>query len=171
MTVIGTGVYLAWSIPAKNSYLAAHPGAGSRELIEFAYPSAMTALTIFACLAAIFLILLISPPSAWWSGGAAVVRNDRRIVAVVGFLFVCMAVVLAVPLGRLLFELTELPRVAVPGPAAPRLRLEPGLPAGLEESRAGPLAGDGGGPGQHVREGGGGSGEGAGARGGSRGLT
>jgi cation-transporting ATPase E len=109
MTMIGTAVYLAWSIPAKNSYLAEHPGAGSRELIEFAYPSAMTALTIFACFAAIFLILLISPPSAWWSGGAAVVSNDRRILAVVGFLFVCMAVVLAVPLGRTLFELTELP--------------------------------------------------------------
>ena len=109
MTMIGTGVYLAWSIPAKNSYLAAHPGAGSRDLIEFAYPSAMTALTIFACFAAIFLILLISPPSAWWSGGAAVVRNDQRIVAVVGFLFLCMAAVLAVPLGRTLFELTELP--------------------------------------------------------------
>ena len=109
MTAFATGIYLAWSIPAKNSYLAAHPGAGSRELIEFAYPSAMTALTIFACFAAIFLILLISPPSAWWSGGAAVVRNDRRIVAVVVFLFVCMVAVLAVPLGRLLFELTELP--------------------------------------------------------------
>ena len=109
MTAIATGIYLAWSIPAKNSYLAAHPGAGSRELIEFAYPSAMTALTIFACFAAIFLILLISPPSAWWSGGAALVRNDRRIIAVVGFLFLCMAAVLAVPLGRTLFELTQLP--------------------------------------------------------------
>jgi hypothetical protein len=31
------------------------------------------------------------------------------MVAVVGFLFVCMAVVLAVPLGRTLFELTALP--------------------------------------------------------------
>jgi len=109
MTAIATGVYLAWAIPAKHSYLAAHPGAGSRELIESAYPPAMTALTIFACFAAIFLILLIVPPSKWWAGGAPVVRNDRRMVAVVGFLFVCMAVVLAVPLGRLLFELTALP--------------------------------------------------------------
>ncbi len=109
MTAIATGIYLAWAIPAKNSYLAAHPGAGSRQLIESAYPPAMTALTIFACFAAIFLILLIAPPSTWWAGGAAVVRNDRRIVAVVGFLFVCMAAVLAVPLGRTLFELTELP--------------------------------------------------------------
>jgi len=109
MTAMATGIYLAWSIPAKNSYLAAHPGAGSRELIESAYPPAMTALTIFACFAAIFLILLIVPPSRWWAGGAPVVRDDWRMVGVVGFLFVCMAVVLAVPLGRLLFELTALP--------------------------------------------------------------
>jgi uncharacterized membrane protein len=69
----------------------------------------MTALTIFACLAAIFLVLLIAPPTRWWSGGAPVVRNDGRMIAVVGFLFLCMVVVLAVPLGRLLFELTALP--------------------------------------------------------------
>jgi cation-transporting ATPase E len=109
MTAMATGIYLAWAIPAKNAYLAAHPGAGSRELIESAYPPAMTALTIFACFAAIFLILLIVPPSKWWAGGAPVVRNDQRMVGVVGFLFVCMAVVLAVPLGRTLFELTALP--------------------------------------------------------------
>jgi cation-transporting ATPase E len=109
MTAFATGIYLAWALPAKADYLATHPGAGSKELIANAYPPAMTALTIFACLASIFLILLIAPPSTWWSGGAPVVRNDRRIVAVVGFLFLCMVVVLAVPLGRLLFELTALP--------------------------------------------------------------
>jgi cation-transporting ATPase E len=109
MTAIATGIYLAWSVPARNSYLVDHPGAGSKELIERAYPQAMTALTIFACFAAIFLILLIAPPSRWWSGGAPVVRNDWRMVGVVGFLFVCMIAVLAVPLGRTLFELTALP--------------------------------------------------------------
>jgi cation-transporting ATPase E len=109
MTAIGTAVYLLWAIPAKNAYLADHPGAGQKELIENAYPQAMTALTIFACFAAIFLILLIVPPTAWWSGGAPVVRNDWRMVGVVGFLFVCMAVVLAVPLARILFEITALP--------------------------------------------------------------
>jgi cation-transporting ATPase E len=109
MTAIATGIYLAWAIPAKNSYLAAHPGAGEKELIANAYPPAMTALTIFACCAAIFLVLLIVPPSKWWSGGAPVVRNDWRMVGVVGFLFLCMVAVLAVPLGRTLFELTELP--------------------------------------------------------------
>ena len=109
MTAIGTGVYLAWSIPAKNDYLAAHPGATQEQLIANAYPQAMTALTIFACFAAIFLILLIVPPTKWWSGGAPVVRNDWRMVGVVGFLFVCMLVVLVVPLGRTLFEITALP--------------------------------------------------------------
>ena len=109
MTAMATGIYLAWAIPAKNSYLALHPGAGDKELIANAYPPAMTALTLFACFAAIFLILLIVPPSRWWSGGAAVVRGDQRIVGVVVFLFVCMVAVLAVPLGRTLFELTALP--------------------------------------------------------------
>ena len=109
MTALGTAVYLSWSIPAKNAYLADHPGAGAKELIEKAYPQAMTALTIFACFAAIFLILLIVPPNKWWSGGAPVVRNDWRMVGVVGFLFACMAVVLAVPLAHTLFEITPLP--------------------------------------------------------------
>ena len=86
-----------------------HPGATEKELIESGYPPAMTALTIFACFAAIFLILLIVPPTKWWAGGAPVVRNDWRMVAVVGFLFACMLVVLAVPLGRTLFEITALP--------------------------------------------------------------
>ena len=109
MTLIGTGVYLAWSIPAKSDYLAAHPGATEEQLIANAYPQAMTALTIFACFAAIFLILLIVPPSGWWAGGAPVVRNDRRMVGVVGFLFACMLAVLVIPLGRTLFEITQLP--------------------------------------------------------------
>ncbi len=109
MTAIGTAVYLLWAVPAKRAYLADHPGAGAKELIENAYPQAMTALTIFACFAAIFLILLIVPPNRWWSGGASVVRNDWRMVGVVGFLFACMAVVLAVPLAHTLFEITPLP--------------------------------------------------------------
>ena len=109
MAAFATAIYLAWALPAKASYLAAHPGAGSRELIANAYPPAMTALTIFACLASTLLILMIAPPNDWWSGGAPAERKDRRMLAVVGFLFLCMAAVLAVPLGRTLFELTALP--------------------------------------------------------------
>jgi len=109
MAAIATGVYLAWSIPAHNAYLAAHPGATENELIEFAFPQAQTALTLFACFAAILLILLIVPPTKWWSGGAPVVRGDWRMVGVVGFLLACMVVVLAVPLGRTLFEIHALP--------------------------------------------------------------
>jgi len=109
MAAVATGVYLAWALPARNSYLAAHPGAGQEQLIAHAYPAAMTALTLFACFCAIFLILLIVPPSDWWSGGAPVVRGDWRMVGVVAFLFVFLAVVLAVPLFRTLFEITALP--------------------------------------------------------------
>ncbi len=108
MAGIGTAVYMIWAIPAENGVVAV-AGATEKELAESGYPPAMTALTIFACFAAIFLILLIVPPTRWWSGGAPVVRNDWRMVGVVGFLFACMLAVLAVPLGRTLFEITALP--------------------------------------------------------------
>ena len=107
MTAIGTGVYLVWSIPAEH--VVAGSASTEAELAATGYPQAMTALTIFACFSAIFLILLIVPPNKWWAGGAPVVRNDARMLGVVGFLFACMAVVLAVPLGRTLFEITALP--------------------------------------------------------------
>ncbi len=107
MTAIGTGVYLVWSIPAEH--VAAGTAATETELAATGYPQAMTALTIFACFAAIFLILLIVPPSKWWAGGAPVVRNDSRMLGVVAFLFLSMLVVLVVPLGRTLFEITALP--------------------------------------------------------------
>ncbi len=108
MASIGTAVYLIWAIPAENG-VAAVAGATEKELAESGYPPAMTALTIFACLAAVFLILLIVPPSKWWAGGAPVVRNDWRLLGVVAFLFASMAFILAVPLMRTLFELTTLP--------------------------------------------------------------
>ena len=107
MTAIGTGIYLIWSIPAEH--IATGSASTEAELAATGYPQAMTALTIFACFSAIFLILLIVPPNKWWSGGAPVVRNDARMLGVVAFLFACMAVVLAVPLGRTLFEMTALP--------------------------------------------------------------
>jgi magnesium-transporting ATPase (P-type) len=108
MAGIGTAVYMIWAIPAENGVTAV-AGATEKELAESGYPPAMTALTIFACFAAIFLILLIVPPNRWWSGGAAVVRNDARMLGVVAFLFVSMAFILAVPLMRTLFEITALP--------------------------------------------------------------
>jgi cation-transporting ATPase E len=107
MTAIGTGVYLVWASPAEH--VVAGSASTEAELAATGYPQAMTALTIFACFSAIFLILLIVPPSKWWAGGAPVVRNDARMLGVVGFLFAVMAVVLAVPLGRTLFEITALP--------------------------------------------------------------
>ncbi len=108
MAGIGTAVYMVWAIPAEH-VVTTVAGTTEKELAESGYPPAMTALTIFACFAAIFLIMLIVPPNKWWAGGAPVVRRDMRIVGVVIFLFACMAVVLAVPLGRTLFELQTLP--------------------------------------------------------------
>ncbi len=108
MALMGTGVYLAYALPAKASYLAAHPGAGTKELIESAYPQAQTALTLFSCFTAILLLLLAVPPSRWFGGGA-VVRGDWRIPGVVVLLLGWIVAVLAIPLGRTLFELTELP--------------------------------------------------------------
>jgi len=108
MAGIGTAVYLVWAIPAEH-VVTTIAGTTEKELAETGYPPAMTALTIFACFAAIFLILLIVPPSKWWAGGAPIVRNDWRLVGTVGFLFACMAFILAVPLMHTLFELTALP--------------------------------------------------------------
>ncbi|MCX6364342.1 MAG: HAD-IC family P-type ATPase, partial [Actinobacteria bacterium] len=108
MALIGTGVYLAYALPAKATYLAAHPGAGTKELIEFAYPQAQTALTLFSCFAAILLLLLAVPPAKWFGGGA-VIRGDWRIPGVVILLLGWMVAVIAIPLGRTLFELTQLP--------------------------------------------------------------
>ena len=108
MLLGGVGVYLAYSLPAKHSYLFSHPGAGQKQLIEFAYPRAQTALTLFSCFAAILLLLLAVPPSRWWGGGA-IVRGDWRIPGVVVLLLGWMVAVLAIPLGRTLFEITALP--------------------------------------------------------------
>ena len=108
MTAIGTAIYVIWSrTPVR--LVVSESGATERELIATGHPQAMTALTIFACLSAIFLILLIVPPNKWWAGGAPVVRDDKRMVGVVAFLFACMIVVLSVPLARTLFEITALP--------------------------------------------------------------
>ena len=166
MTAIGTGVYLAWSIPAKNDYLAAHPGATQEQLIANAYPQAMTALTIFACFAAIFLILLIVPPTKWWSGGAPVVRNDWRMVGVVGFLFALHARGARRPARAHPVRDHGAAVVAVLRAPRARVRLEPALPARVEDAPARPLARHRRGPRQRVREGGG-----RGRRGGRRRLT
>jgi cation-transporting ATPase E len=108
MTAIGTAIYVIWSRQPLH-VVVTETGASEQELIAMGHPQAMTALTIFACFSAIFLILLIVPPNTWWSGGAAVARNDNRMLGVVAFLFLCMVVVLSVPLARTLFEITALP--------------------------------------------------------------
>ncbi len=106
--VMSIGVYLAYAIPEKSRYLAAHPAAGESQLIEFAYPPAQTALTLFASFCGILLIVLAVPPTKYWAAGA-VYRGDRRIAGVAAAMIAFVVGAMAVPLGRTLFELTALP--------------------------------------------------------------
>ena len=106
--VMSVGVYLLYALPAKSAYLATHPGAGQSELIEHAYPPAQTALTLFAAFCGILLIVLAVPPTKYWAAGA-IYRGDRRIAGVAVAMVAFVAGALALPLGRLLFELTVLP--------------------------------------------------------------
>jgi hypothetical protein len=77
-------------------------------LLIHAYPPAQTALTLFSAFCSILLVLFAVPPTRWFAGGARL-RGDWRFVGVVVALFAFIAAVLAVPQGRLLFELTALP--------------------------------------------------------------
>jgi cation-transporting ATPase E len=106
--LMSVGVWLAHAVPAKNDYIAAHPGAGTNQLILYAYPPAQTALTLFASFCGILLILLAVPPSRLWGGGA-VMRRDWRFTGLVVLMLAFVAGCLVVPLGRTLFELTALP--------------------------------------------------------------
>ena len=101
-------VYQIFAVPATSTYLTAHPGASATELLENALPAAQTALTLYACFCGIILVLFAVPPTKWFAGGAKL-RGDWRMVGVVAALFAWMVGVLAIPQGRLLFELEELP--------------------------------------------------------------
>ncbi len=107
MLITSVAVYLAFAIPAKEAYLAVHPGASDTDLLANAYPVAQTALTLFSCFCSIILILFAVPPVKWFAGGAKV-RGDWRFVGVVAALFAWMAAVVTIPFGRYLFELQEL---------------------------------------------------------------
>jgi cation-transporting ATPase E len=101
-------VYQIYAVPAKDAYLAIHPGASATQLLEHAYPAAQTALTLFASFCSILLVLFAVPPTKWFAGGAKV-RGDWRIMGIVAGLLAWMVAVLAIPQGRLLFELEQLP--------------------------------------------------------------
>jgi cation-transporting ATPase E len=109
LLVLGAvAIYFIYAIPAESSYLAAHPGAGEDELLEFALPKAQTATTVFAAFCAILLLPLTVPPNRWWAGGAKV-RGDRRIVVLTAGLLALHIGVLATSFGRTMFEITPLP--------------------------------------------------------------
>jgi cation-transporting ATPase E len=108
LLLTSVGVWEAFAIPAKDAYLATNPGATEADLLEHAYPVAQTALTLYSCFCGIILILFTVPPTRWFAGGAKL-RGDWRFVGVVAALFAWMVAVVAIPFGRYLFELRELP--------------------------------------------------------------
>jgi cation-transporting P-type ATPase E len=108
LLAMSVGLYLAYALPAKSHYLAAHPGASQREILAFAYPAAQTALTLFSSFCSILLVLFAVPPTKWFVGGAPL-RGDWRFVGVVGLLLLWMFLVIVVPLGHTFFELAYLP--------------------------------------------------------------
>jgi cation-transporting P-type ATPase E len=106
--IMSVPVYLAWALPAKHSYLLAHPHAGDTQLMEFAYAQAQTALTLFASFCGILLIVLAVPPTRYWAAGA-VYRGDHRIAGVAAAMLAFVAGAIVLPFGRTLFELSSLP--------------------------------------------------------------
>jgi cation-transporting ATPase E len=108
LVLFAVAIYFIYAVPAESAYLAAHPGAGEDELLEFAVAEAQTATTVFAAFCAILLLPLTVPPNRWWAGGAKV-RGDRRILVLAAAILAIHIGVLATPLGRTLFEITPLP--------------------------------------------------------------
>ncbi|HQG55086.1 MAG TPA: HAD-IC family P-type ATPase [Thermoleophilia bacterium] len=109
LLVLGAvAIYYIYALPARSSYLAAHPGAGAEDLLVHALPPAQTAITVFVALCSILLLPLTVPPSDWWSGGARK-RGDGRILLLTFGLLVFHALVVGTPIGRTLFEIAPLP--------------------------------------------------------------
>ena len=107
-SLMALGVYLLYLIPRENDFMLANPLATRAEALQYALPPAQTATAIFAALCGLLMILFTVPPSKFWTGGSPL-RGDMRPAWLTLGLFVFFAVVLAVPLGRTLFELTALP--------------------------------------------------------------
>lgn len=107
MSLLGVGAYLGFLYPAIESFLSAHPAAGSAEAVQAALPVATTATTVFAILCSLILLPLTVPPTPFWAGGSEV-RGDWRPTILAVVLLVLFGVVVALPLGRTLWDVTPL---------------------------------------------------------------
>ena len=155
MAAIATGVYLAWAIPAEQQ-LRRRPSRRHREGAHrrTRYPAAQTALTIFACFAAI--LLHPAHRAAERRGGAAARRWCAATGAWSAWSASCSPAWSSCSPSRsvrTLFELTRAAGVAVLRAARARRGVEPALPAGVAQPHPRPLAGHRRRPGQPVREG------------------
>ena len=107
-SLMGLAVYLIYLIPRENAFLLAHPLATRAEALQKVLPLAQTATTVFAAICGLLMILFTVPPSRFWAGGSPL-RGDARAAWLTAGLFVFLALVLALPLGRTLFEIMALP--------------------------------------------------------------
>ena len=148
--VMSVCVWLVYAVPAKTSYLAAHPAAGDAQLIDFAYDKAQTALTLFAAFCGILLIVLAVPPTEVLGGGRRVPRRPphrRRRHRYAG-----VRRRRSGPAHRPHALRAHGPAgLAVPRHLRLRRGLEPALPARVAHGAAGPLVRHGDRPRERVR--------------------
>ena len=130
MAPIATGVYLAWALPAKSEL----PGRAPGRRHEGAHRSRLPAGADRAHAVRLLRRHLAAP--ACRAAHRVVVRRRRRSArrlahgrVVVVLLLGWIVAVLAIPLGRTLFELTQLPAWQYFVLFAVAVRVEPALPA------------------------------------------
>ena len=108
MSLMGLGVYLGYLSPAVDAYVAAHPGAPSAEAVQASLPVATTATTVFAIFCSLILLPLTVPPTRFWTGGSEL-RGDWRPTLLALGLLALFGVVVSIPLGRLIWDMTLFP--------------------------------------------------------------
>jgi len=108
LSLLGVGAYLGFLYPAIESYESAHPAAGAAEALEASLPVATTATTALAIFCSLLLLPLVVPPTRFFTGGEEW-RGDWRPTILGGGLLLLFGLVMAMPLGRTLWDMTLLP--------------------------------------------------------------
>ncbi|NLE73567.1 MAG: HAD-IC family P-type ATPase [Actinobacteria bacterium] len=117
MSLMGLGVYLGYLYPAVDAYVGTHPGVSSVEAVQAALPIATSATTVFAIFCSVILLPLTVPPTRFWTGGSEL-RGDWRPTFLAVGLLVLFGVVVAIPFGRLIWDITLFPWYGWPALAA-----------------------------------------------------
>ena len=97
------------AITTRTPTSAATPSSRPRaETLDYALPYAQTATIVFMILCSLLLLPFTVPPVRFFTGGAPL-RGDWRPTWLALALAGCLALTLALPLGRTIWELTALP--------------------------------------------------------------